>query len=109
MRNSVVRFAAGGAGQDLPGVGREFWGRVSWTTFSSCRAGRPAMLVPRARSEACWFLNQGPGAGQQGRAAHATADEMSGGAVDLRGCRRRRRRMAIRVRLFSRFLVFQGF
>src|SRR5580692_4379681 len=52
MRNSVVRFALAGFGQVLPGLTREFSGRVSWTieTYPSSKDPGPATLIhPRFR------------------------------------------------------------
>src|SRR5271167_1024094 len=109
MRNSVVRFAAVGAGQDLPGVGREFWGRVSWTTGSSCRAGRPATPLPACAKRSMLVSEPRTGRGSTGEGGGTKM--ISGGAADLQSRRHRRRCFdgLVQVRLFSRFVVFQGF
>src|ERR1700722_10523403 len=52
MRNSVVRFALAAFGQVLPGLTREFSGRVSWTieTYPLPKDPGPATLIhPRFR------------------------------------------------------------
>src|ERR1700678_4394892 len=51
MRNSVARLAFVGAGQVLPGVGREFSGRTSWAMALSVGSASRTRLAPLRKAQ----------------------------------------------------------